>query len=111
MVDMLVTLIKLVSGEDILGEILKKDNLNITVKNPLKFYDYLDEEGELSSGIRYWLDVCPQEVYQINRTGVLTMAVVDEETAEFYYDFFLPDVTPILDTPGRERKCEHPTKH
>lgn len=79
--------IKLVSGEEILTEVVGEDSIEFLIANPLKVnkekYNHKGVQREANFFSR-WMSFADNQEFIINKTHIVTEAIVDDNVAEYY---------------------------
>ena len=81
--------LKLLSGDDIVCQVLRQDDESQTywITNPMKISSSFDSEvGRLFMGMSKWVPLQKSKYLQLYYDHVITMSEVQDEMVEFYSD-------------------------
>jgi hypothetical protein len=83
----IVKIIKLVTGEKILGEVLSVTEAWVRVKNPTSFYLIYNDDGSASEAIRPYSDFTSDEILNLKQEHIISLQNVTDAVKTFYTVF------------------------
>jgi len=90
----MIKVLKLVTGEEILGEILSEEADRIAVKNPLLIMMQRTQNGEVGMGFLPYLPYSEDRQFTFKSDHVLVCKEVDSELKNQYNKIFGGIITP-----------------
>jgi len=103
--------IKLVSGDELLTEVVGEDQVEYLVRNPLKVF----KEKFVSNGLAReanfftrWMGFADNQEFMINKTHVIAEAIVDDTVAEYYNNMMSNIEQDDSIHMGSQADAEHP---
>lgn len=79
--------IKLVSGDEILTEVIGEDTSEFLIRNPLKvFKEKFVQKGvpKEANFFTRWMSFADNQEFILNKTHIVTEAIVDDSVADYY---------------------------
>ena len=103
--------IKLVTGDEILTEVIGEDRVEFLIRNPLKVF----KEKFVQKGIpreanffTRWMGFADNQEFLINKTHIVTEAIVDDSVAEYYNKMMANIETDDSIHMGERSDADHP---
>ena len=103
--------IKLVTGDEILTEVIGEDRIEFLIRNPLKvFKEKFVQKGvpREANFFTRWMSFADNQEFIINKTHIVTEAIVDDSVAEYYNKMMANIETDDSIHMGDQSEAEHP---
>ena len=103
--------IKLVTGDEILTEVIGEDRVEFLIRNPLKvFKEKFVQRGvpREANFFTRWMGFADNQEFLINKTHIVTEAIVDDSVADYYNKMMSNIETDDTIHMGDQSEAEHP---
>jgi predicted transport protein len=88
--------IKMISGEEIIAEIIDEDDLHLTLLNPIQIHRRIARDGSSQLAASYWFHFSEDDHFKIKKDKIVALSSKIEDNALQQYIHFVTTRTEVI---------------
>ena len=94
-IDERLIIIKLISGEVLIGLVIREDQQTLLLKDPLHMQVFKREGQRDAMAFREWIPMCCSNVHPIRKMNIITLGAPSDEAKSSYIEFIVKFGTAV----------------
>jgi hypothetical protein len=102
-------IIKMISGEEIIAEIIAEDDTHTTLANPIQIHRRIARDGTSQLAVSYWFHLTDDDHFKIKNDTIVALSSKIEDNALQHYLNFITTRTGVIG-PNEQQQEEYYSK-